>query len=203
MALNGAFTAAATTNEIGSPGSAVVSSTPLVSIIATDANAAEAGTDPGTFRISRTGSTTLAMDVVYTIATGAGQATSADYTPALASPATIPAGQSFVDITITPVDDAFVEGPETVTLTLGDTGSYDVGSPATATVTIIDNDVANLPPTAVALSNTVTTITENTPTASRGQGGGHVSHRRRPGNQQPDCTEPMPRSSRSSAAPSI
>jgi hypothetical protein len=53
---------------------------------------------------------------------------------------TIPSGQSSVDITITPVDDNLFEGPETVTLTLFDTGSYDVGSPSTATVTIADND---------------------------------------------------------------
>ncbi len=164
LGTNGAFTAAATTNEIGSPGTATLSSTVLVSITATDASAAEAATDPGTFRISRTGSTTLAMDVLYSIATGVGQATSADYTPLLASPATIPAGQSFVDVTITPVDDVFGEGSETVTITLGDTGSYDVGSPASATVTITDNDAPNQAPTAGALNNAVTTITEITPT---------------------------------------
>lgn len=166
LGTNGAFNAAATTNEVGSPGSAVVSSTALVSITTTDANAAEAGADPGTFRISRTGSTTLAMDVVYTIANGSGQATSDDYTPPLASPATIPAGQSFVDVTIIPVDDAFVEGSETVILTLGDTGSYDVGSPVSATVSILDNDVANLPPTAVALTNTVAVLSESASTAA-------------------------------------
>ncbi|MEO5716923.1 MAG: SdiA-regulated domain-containing protein [Luteolibacter sp.] len=163
---NGAFTAAATTNEIGSPGTAAVSSIPLVSIVATDAGASETGPDSGTFRISRTGSTTSAMTVVYSIASGSGQATSADYTPALASPATIPAGESFVDITITPVDDSEVEGGETVTLNLGDTGSYDVGTPASATVTIIDNDVANLPPTAVALNNKVSLIVESASTVS-------------------------------------
>jgi hypothetical protein len=163
---NGAFTAAATTNEIGSPGSATVFSIPLVSITATDANAAEAGTDAGTFRISRTGSTTLAMDVVYSITTGSGQATSADYTPTLTSPATILAGASFVDVTITPVDDASVEGSETVTLTLGDTGSYDVGSPAFATVTIADNDTPNAAPTAVSLTNTLTVLSETSSTAA-------------------------------------
>ncbi len=165
LGANGAFTASATANEIGSPGSASLGSTPLVSIVATDATAAEAGTDPGTFRISRTGSTTSAMTVILSIATGSGQATSGDYTPALTSPATIPAGASFIDLTITPVDDTSVEGSETVTITLGDTGSYDVGSPATATVTINDNDV-NLPPTAVVFSNTVPTLVENTSTAA-------------------------------------
>lgn len=165
VGVNGAFTAAATTSEIGSPGTAVVTSNPLVSITATDANAAEAGTNPGTFRIARTGSTVTSMQVIFTIATGAGHAVAADYTPTLASPALIPAGESFVDITITPVDDADVEGSETVTLTLGDAGSYDVGSPASATVTIADNDVPNTAPS-VALINTVPAILENTSTAS-------------------------------------
>ncbi|MEK7948955.1 SdiA-regulated domain-containing protein [Luteolibacter soli] len=163
---NGAFYSAATTNEIGSPGSAVLSTTPVVSITATDANASETGPDAGTFRITRTGSTISAMNVVYTIATGAGQATSDDYTPVLTSPAIIPAGESFVDITITPVDDSSVEGAETVVLNLNDTGSYDVGSPGSATVTIGDNDVANSPPTLVALNNTVTVLKDSTSTSS-------------------------------------
>ena len=77
----------------------------------------------------------------YTIATGAGQATSADYTPALTGAASILSGQSFVDLTITPVNDILVEGNETVTLTLGDSGSYDVGAAATATATIADNQI--------------------------------------------------------------
>ena len=162
---NGAFTASASTNEIGSPGTATASTTPLVSITATDANAAEASTDSGTFRISRTGSTTLAMNVLYGIATGSGQATSDDYTPAIGTTATIPAGASFVDVTITPVDDSSIEGSETLTLTLGDTGSYDVGSPASDMVTIIDNDV-NLPPTAVAFANTVAILSESANTAA-------------------------------------
>jgi hypothetical protein len=49
---------------------------------------------------------------------------------------------------------------------LSDTGSYDVGAPATATITIADNDVANQAPTAVVLSNTTTSITQDTSTAS-------------------------------------
>lgn len=158
---NGAFTAVATTDEIGSPGTATVSSNPLVSIVATDADASETGPSAGTFRISRTGSTTSSMDVIYSIATGTGQAVAADYSPTLSSPATIPAGQSFVDITITPVNDTDVEGNETITITLNDAGSYDVGTPATATVTIQDNDSPNQAPTAVTLSNTVQQISES------------------------------------------
>ncbi len=163
---NGAFTAVADGNEIGSPGTITGSSTPIITIVATDASAAEQGTDPGTFRISRTGTTVGNLTVNYTVATGAGQAVAADHTETLSGSAIIPSGSAFVDLTITPVDDVAVEGGETVTLTLFDTGSYDVGSPDTATVTIADNDIANQPPTAVVLSNTVTTLREDASTAS-------------------------------------
>ena len=115
---------------------------------------------PGLFRFTRSGSTTSPLTVIYTIATGAGQATPDDYTPTLTGSQIIPAGAASVDVTITPVDDAIVEGTETLTLTLSDTGSYDVGADASATVTIQDNDAANLAPTAVTLLNTVPSISE-------------------------------------------
>jgi uncharacterized protein len=130
----------------------IAAPSPTIAIAAQDANAAETGSDPGTFRISRTGSTTNALTVNYNVATGAGQATSADYTPTLTGTATIAAGQSFVDITITPVDDTTVEGTETVTLNLNSTGDYTLGATATATVAIADNDT---PVTSIDLSNYV------------------------------------------------
>ena len=139
VGVNGAFAAANDSNEIGSPGTIGAPTTPVVNITATDANATESGNDTGTLRISRTGSTVGPLTASYTIASGAGQATSADYTPTLTGAATIPSGESFVDIVITPVNDNVVEGSEAVTLTLGDSGSYDVGPNETATVTIADN----------------------------------------------------------------
>ncbi|MEH1863566.1 MAG: SdiA-regulated domain-containing protein [Nostoc sp.] len=141
---NGAFSIVNTlgNTEIGSPGT-IATPLPTIAILAQDANAAEAGTDPGIFRISRTGSTTNALTLNYTIATGAGQATSADYTPTLTGTATISAGQSFVDITITPVDDPTIEGNETVTLTLNSSANYTLGT-ATATVAIADNDAIRI-----------------------------------------------------------
>jgi hypothetical protein len=152
--VNGAFVAANDSAEIGSPGTIGAAAAPLVTVVATDPNASEVGPDPGTFRITRTGSTISALTVNYTLAIGAGQASSSDYTPALSGVATIAAGQSFVDIVITPVLDSATEGAETVFLTLGDTGSYDVGSPANATITIADapgSPVPALPPPAIAL----------------------------------------------------
>ncbi|MBD2517069.1 SdiA-regulated domain-containing protein [Nostoc sp. FACHB-973] len=140
VGVNGAFVAANSSTEIGSPGT-IATPLPTIAIAAQDANAAEAGSDPGTFRISRTGSTTNALTVNYNVATGAGQATSADYTPTLTGTATIAAGQSFVDITITPIDDTTIEGNETVSLTLNSSANYTLGT-ATATVAIADNDTA-------------------------------------------------------------
>jgi uncharacterized protein YjiK len=151
--INGAFAAVNHSVEIGSPGTIGASTTPVVTIVATDPDASELGGDPGTFRIVRTGSTISALTVNYTIAAGADQASSGDYTPVLSGVATIAAGQSFVDITIAPANDNLVEGSETIVLTLGDTGSYDVGSPASATVTIADSPsvpTPALPPVAVA-----------------------------------------------------
>jgi hypothetical protein len=130
-------------DNISISGTPITSTVPTLTIQATDAAAAEAGSDPGTFRITRTGDTSASLGVNYTVATGAGQATNGtDYTPNLTGTAAIAAGQSFVDITITPVDDSAVEGNETVTLTLVDTADYDLGGTSTATVTITDNDVA-------------------------------------------------------------
>jgi uncharacterized protein YjiK len=163
---NGAFTAPQDTNEIASPGTIGGGATPIVGITALDASASETGPDPGAFRFTRSGSTTSALTVIYTIATGAGQATPDDYTPALTGSQIIPAGAPFVDVTITPVDDALVEGTETLTLTVSDTGSYDVGVNASATITIQDNDAANVAPTAVTLTNTVTSLSDGTNTSS-------------------------------------
>lgn len=139
VGINGAFRAAGDTNEIGSPGTIGASATPVVTIAAIDPNAEEAGNDPGIFRITRTGSTVSPLTVNYTLATGAGQASGGDLTVPLAGFVTIAAGQSFVDLSIVPVDDAIIEGSETVTMILFDTGSYDVGTPASATVTIADD----------------------------------------------------------------
>ncbi|MCX5952808.1 MAG: 5'-nucleotidase C-terminal domain-containing protein [Cyanobacteria bacterium] len=123
--------------------STTVPTLPTVSITATDANAAEAGQDPATFRISRTGPNTDPLTVNYTVATGGGQAANGtDYTPTLNGTVTIADGQSFVDLIFTPMDDADVEGSESVILTLAAGGEYVLGPITSATAEITDNDVA-------------------------------------------------------------
>ena len=123
----------------------------IVTLTASDSAAAEntPSTETGEFTISRTGSTTNALTVAYTVATGPGQAINdgtTDYSPFLSGTITIEAGNTNKIFSIIPVDDSIVEGAETVTLTLADTINYDLGASGTetATVTIADNDVAGV-----------------------------------------------------------
>lgn len=110
---------------------------PTVDISALDGDASEEGSDPGTVRFSRTGSTTDALTVNFTVG---GDANTADFTPTLTGSVEIPAGQGFVDVVITPVDDSEVEETETLTLTLVSDVAYTVGTNSSASVTITDND---------------------------------------------------------------
>jgi hypothetical protein len=108
-----------------------------VTLSATDANAAEENSDPGTFRISRGTETSGNLTVNYTVG---GTASSGDYSETLGGSATITDGNTYVDITITPIDDSLLEDPQTVSLTLASGTGYTIGSPASDTVTIADND---------------------------------------------------------------
>jgi len=116
---------------------------PVVTIAATDAAAAESGTtvNPGTFTVTRTGDTTAALTVNYTIG---GTATNTNDYSTLSGSVVIPAGETSAAIALTPVNDATVEGNETVILTLQDGASYDLGATSSATVTIADNTSGTL-----------------------------------------------------------
>jgi autotransporter-associated beta strand protein len=109
-----------------------------VSVAATDPVASEPGTDTGTFTITRT-STAIDVAVYFTLT---GTAAAGDYTVNPPSPVTILAGQASTNITITPVNDTGRELPETVVLTLQSDPNYTLGTPTSATLTILDNDEA-------------------------------------------------------------
>ena len=53
---------------------------------------------------------------------------------------TFAANEASVTLTIVPLDDATVEGTETVVVTVNASGTVVVGASATATVPIADND---------------------------------------------------------------
>jgi hypothetical protein len=117
---------------------------PQVSIVATDANATEAGPTPGTgtFTVSRTGGTGAPLTVLYGVG-GTAATDGSDYTT-LAGSVVIPVGSSTATITLTPIDDTLVESNETVVLTLGPDAAYVVGTPSSATVTIRSDDVPTI-----------------------------------------------------------
>jgi hypothetical protein len=52
----------------------------------------------------------------------------------------IPANDTYTTVTITPIDDTRVEGPETAIFTLKSSTNYDIGTPSSVTITIHDND---------------------------------------------------------------
>jgi len=127
---------------IGSPNSGAVTiadnDRPTVVLQVIDGNAAEQNRDPAEFRVYRNGPTTSALTVYYT---RGGTATNGTDYSSLGGSVTIPAGSASAPITIIPVDDAIVEGPETVILTLSSNAAYSIGSPSSGTVTIADNDL--------------------------------------------------------------
>ncbi len=107
----------------------------MISLGAIDPDASETGPDPGVFRFVRSGDQSFDLNVNYSID---GTATNGDDYAPLSGTIVFPAGQAFVDLAITPVEDSLVEPPETVVLTLVDGPGYVPSDPTTATVTIAD-----------------------------------------------------------------
>lgn len=114
----------------------------LVSVEAIDA-AADEGGDTGTFRITRVGNLSQALVVYFGLSGTADLGT--DYTSSHIASATIPAGASTVDVTITPIADAVSDDEETVILSIALTSYgplYDIDwDNYQATVTITEDEV--------------------------------------------------------------
>ncbi|MFC1794634.1 putative Ig domain-containing protein [Planctomycetota bacterium] len=113
---------------------------PRVTISASDASASENGLDSGEFMIFLADWIAHATDITVYFSIS-GSTTTADYSELMTGSVLIVAGQLSVSLTITPVDDAFQEGTEEITLTLiADTG-YTLTPTDNATVIIADNDI--------------------------------------------------------------
>lgn len=127
-----------------------------VTVVAVDENADESG-DAGVFEIRRTGPTTNALNVSVALAgaTGTTAATNGSDYELISSPVTIPADAASVTVTVTPTNDAAVEGQETAQLTVSTSTLYGVGTPSSAIVRLADDDI----PT-VSITATDATATE-------------------------------------------
>lgn len=130
----------ATEVKLQNPGepAEIVELTGLVSVTATDALAEEVDGNIGLFTLTRSGSATLLAAPLSVTLTLTGTATNGTDYSGLPLTANFAAGVATTVVEVKPTSDAVTEGPETVILTLGVTAPYEVGSPASATVTIGD-----------------------------------------------------------------
>jgi len=127
------------------PGGAVPGTTVTLSASGTPS---EAGGGLGTFTLSRGSQTTGDLTVNLTFGGTAtfGGATSdygvigANFAPTGTGTVTIPNGQSVVNFTVSPVDDALNDPNETIAVSLNPGTGYNVGTPNSASLTIADND---------------------------------------------------------------
>jgi hypothetical protein len=160
---------------VGSPNTGAVTiaddETPLISITATDATASEPGANTGLFTLTRLGKKSALLTVNYTV--GGTATLGYDYVSVGAS-VKIAAGATNASVTVTPVDDLLVEGTESVLVTLASGTGYTVGTPASATVSITDNDPspAPLPPESVV--TTPPAVAGSTPTITITRAGAEV-----------------------------
>ena len=146
---------------------------PTVTIDATVATAPENGTAPGIFTVRRTGDTAAALVVAYSVR---GTATPGVDYAAIPTTVTIPAGSATATIDVTAIDDSLIEDDETVVATIDADPAYQVGTPSSAIVTIINDD---LPPDLVIAALSVpATGGAGAPIAvadtTRNQGGGNA-----------------------------
>ncbi|MBI2925491.1 MAG: hypothetical protein HYY24_07285 [Verrucomicrobia bacterium] len=147
---------------------------PVVTIKAADAEAAEEGTDPAVFEISRTGSTEHPLGVFLRLSGSA--ANGIDY-ERVAPYVIIPEGQATAGFKVAPIDDPILELAESVIVEIVHPdirildsidaaldpvtgallpffGRYVIGEPASATATIKDNDEnATLPTVSIEASD--------------------------------------------------
>ncbi len=112
---------------------------PTITLGVSDSGASEAGPTAGSVTLHRSGDTSTPLTVKFTIG---GTATNGVDYQTLTPSVTIPAGSSFADVVITPIDDSIHESTETVTLSLVPDTAYTFAEGASATLRIADNDAA-------------------------------------------------------------
>ncbi len=139
------LTLAAGAYNLGTPNAGTVTiddngDKPVITVVAIDASATEAGPTTGKFLLVASKAASASYNVLYTVS---GTATvTADYA-AIGTSKTISANAFQADILVTPVNDALAEGPESVVVALAADTRYAIGTPASATVTIADDDASS------------------------------------------------------------
>jgi chitodextrinase len=145
--LGGSITSVATVTITAvitpTPPPVIIPGVPTVSISSSDYTASESQ-DNGTFTISRSSPSDKAL--VVNITTSGTAVNGGDYST-ISSTATIPANSTSTTLTVNVLDDSKAEPTETVIITLGTSPNYNLGSPASVTISITDNDGGSVTPT--------------------------------------------------------
>jgi Ca2+-binding RTX toxin-like protein len=139
LAFGTGYTIGTTTAVTGT----ITNDDPLITLAVSPATVTEDGTANLIYTFTRTGLTTNALSVNYTLA---GTATlSTDYTGIAATPATkvvtFAAGASTAKVTVDPKADTTSEANETVILKLASGTGYTIGTTAAVTGTITNDDI--------------------------------------------------------------
>lgn len=118
--------------------------TVTVTAIGADATAKESGLVAGRFTVTRqTTDKSAALNVTINL-TGSTAINGTDYATISSTLVTIDVDQFSKVVTVTPLEDSLVEPDETVVMNIVDNGTYFVGTPASATVTIRDTSVVTI-----------------------------------------------------------
>jgi len=145
------LTAGASYNVV-SPNSAtgtILNDDTLVSVVVSPSSTAEGGANM-VYTFTRTGPTTSALSVNFSV--GGSASFPADYSQSGATTFTPPTatvtfgvGSSTATVTVTPLTDCLVEGNETVDFTVQPGAGYGVGSPSSASGTIVNTPDSSAP----------------------------------------------------------
>lgn len=133
-----------------------VAALPNVSIAVAPASVSEDGATNLVFTVTR--SISSASPLIVNIATSGTATSGTDYTGGVAT-VTIPANATTATITIDPTADSVVESDETVILGIAAGAGYLVGTPSSATGTILNDDVP-----AASITVAPASVTEDGPT---------------------------------------
>lgn len=132
----GSYTVTATSDVLSAELNILVNSDGEIGIAASDAFLWENGS-PGSFRITRSGSSLEAITVPLLIA---GNATNGSDFASLPDSVFLDTGVTEVELALTPIDDVSTEGKESVLVSLDAAGLFATLSPANAAITLLDDE---------------------------------------------------------------
>ena len=135
----GSYTVTATSGALTVDATISVGSDNVVTLAARDEFLWENGSTTSTIRITRSGN--LLSPLIVPLVVG-GEAISGEDFSVLPTSVTIPPGQSMVEFLVSTLDDSGREGNELVSIAPVSAGLFSVGSPALASVTILDDESA-------------------------------------------------------------